>query len=252
MAETNKCGLNPLVRQMVERFGLELDALDDFALLTELNHLAESVGSPVTRTDPLELINGTIRVGNVTLHQLTLGRHEWFRAVAAPALTDHPALVDTALVWAMAQPPNVDVREVDPRRLPRIVSKWAMGVDAPPDKLGDAVEMLLPKDRMVRAFSGTCPKCGHSDYSEPNYGPLIAMLAREYHLDIDWLLWDAPLAYMELLANDFMLRQKAEEDAAKAVGPGGRASAPAVTQRLRAVDAMRKRVREIKEERNAA
>ena len=251
MPEKTSRGLNPLVKQTVERFGLDLHALDDFALLDELNHLADAVGASSPTQDPLELINGGIRVGNITLRQLTLGRHEWFRAVAVPALLDVPDLIDAGLLWLMALPPNTDVRETDAAKLPKIVSRWAMSVDAPPEDLGAAAEQLLPRDRMLKSFTGTCPKCGHSDHAEPNYGPILAMIAREYHLGIDWLLWDAPISYLEMLCNDFMLRQKAEEDAQRSAAGAG-ARAPAMTERLRAVDELRKRAREIKEQRNAA
>ena len=218
--------LNPLLRKRLEKHkvqnpALTVDPIRHWDRLQRLNDLAEQISNPGARSKPDIWTGVGVKVGNVGLHQLSLGAYLWATEQAIKWFKDGSFWQDMAIVYAMAYTRR-------PSHLRRIRSKgeckaalkmWMRNCSATSNELVDAVQTLCGEQE---ADTGT----GEGESVQEEYGPTIALLCREYHGNPEYWMWKANIEQVKSLLLEYDAKIRAENKAQSAANGASGGMAP--------------------------
>jgi len=201
-----------------------------------------------------------VRVGNILLQRPCIGAVEWYEA-HAEWFADNAALSDCAFVFAcVAKHPRTLWGLTDKKRARQAVKRFMRGLSCTIEDLQEAFVRLFGSvvdavnitdapdaeeiERSVAAIANAS-QMNHevtfnaikaeaarlSQVSEelPDYGPLVAMLCREFGGDVDAWRWRTPMHIVDACRKDFEARVDAQERELAKVG--GAAQLPQRTAR---------------------
>lgn len=208
--------------------------LDDFDLIAELDDAARRVVNPYDDAASF-LLSIPVPCGNRKLRPLTVAMMAWYNQVGRE-MCEGTDIADTVVGWLMDS-------ETDSRRVAsmggvdevrKAVREWERGAHFTVDELAAA----------VRKVTGEGSGEGSADF-----GPLIAVLMREYGATPDYWLHDADVSVIETLCEEIGKRVDAEDAAMrKAASKSGTTLPPAMTAKIRALDDFRKIAKRIEEQ----
>ena len=235
---------------------LSVNDLGDILRLDAVNkRIADGEGCPESIA-----AKRAVRVGNVLLKKPCIGAVEWYEA-HAEWFADNAALSDCAFVFASAaKHPRTLWGLTDRKRARRAVRRFMRGLSCTIEELQegfvqlygadvDAVEITDAPDaaeveKAVAAIANASQMNHEATYNAirheaerlagagkeaPNYGPLVAMLCKEYGGTPNEWRWKTPMDVVEACRKDFEARMDAQErELAKA---GGGAEPPQRTTR---------------------
>ncbi len=220
-----------VIKSLVDATGHQLQ-LEDFSEIAQINELQWDIADP--RSDENEgLLALPTRAGNVVLHPLTLGRAKWLDDVGLPWFKADPYLAEMMLGFVLSRRVDLDeMWRLDTRKdCKREVIRWFKKADCTFAELNVAVV------KMVGANEDDAEEQEDAEHKPADYGPLIGMLCREYGQSPRYWLWDAAAGEVNTLANEYVCRVEAEEEAARtAAGPN--AGPPPVTNKNRKIKRM--------------
>jgi len=212
--------LNRLARDTVEKLLAETGhtlSVGDFGHIHTLHVLAERVSHPYKAAD-IDLVEMPRAVGGVLLHPLTLGAWQWLEQYAWPSLQGS-WLVDVAVPYAMsmANQPHLLREDSSPRKLRRSLRAFLRGLNCTASVLMREVDSMLGPQ--ARAESGGEPT---------KYGPVIALLCKEYGETPEYWAWSASAALVRSLLDAHVQGIEAEMKLAQkaAAQNGQRVNAP--------------------------
>lgn len=198
----------------IKAAGVAFDIPADLPALKRLEALADRVEGRGFPDATAALLAPTVRVGNVTLHRLTIGAECFLRESVLPWFEDESErLFDlaTAFVFAHANAPDVLATFAGDRAgFLLAVRKWARTVKATPVQLVAALDAFVAMERQI-SMGGE-----GVDHGAAAYGPLLECLVREYGHDARHWLWVASIAEVDTLLGARMARAVQE---AQAQGP---------------------------------
>lgn len=198
----------------IKAAGVVFDIPADLPALNRLATLADRVEGRGFPDASAALLAPTVRVGNVTLHRLTIGAECFLRESVLPWFEDESErLFDlaTAFVFAHANAPDVLATFAGDRAgFLLALRKWARTVKATPVQLVAALDAFVAMERQI-SLGGEAGEPGPAQY-----GPLIECLCREYGHDARHWLWVATIAEVDTILGARMAR--AVQDA-QAQGP---------------------------------
>jgi hypothetical protein len=203
----------------------------------------------------------SVRVGNLILKRPCIGALEWYEA-RAEWFADNAALSDCAFVFAsVAKHPGTLWALTDRDRARRAVKRFRRKLSCTMEELHDgfvrlfgsvqdAVELTeAPDAKEIEASVATIARASEMNHeatfnaikheaarleavgkNEPNYGPLIAMLCREFGSDPMTWKWNTPIEIVDSCTKDFEMRMDAQ-DRELAKASGGRKEPPKRTTR---------------------
>lgn len=218
---------------------LAVEDFDDVLRLDAVNRrieagedCAESIAAP-----------RSVRVGNLLLKRPCIGAVEWYEA-RAEWFADNAAISDCAFVFAsVARHPGALWRLTDRSRARRAVKRFMRGMACTSEDLQAAFARLFgivenaveitsaPPANEVRASVATIAAADKTNHEatynaikhegarlaslckreKANYGPLIAMLCREYGGTPSGWKWNTPIEMVESCTKDFEMRMDAQE-----------------------------------------
>ena len=183
-----------------------------------------------------------VRVGNILLEKPRIGAIEWFEA-HAEWFADDAALCDCAFVFAgQARHPRTLWALTDKNRARRAVRRFMRALSCTSEELQEGFARLFgvnasavtitqaPDPKEVEKSCATIANAAKMNHEAtynaikseaarlekvgnetPNYGPLVAMLCREFGGDPEKWRWDMPMHIVESCRKDFEARVDAQE-----------------------------------------
>jgi len=221
--------LNPLLKKRLEKLEARnpaltaaIDLVADWDELQELNELARRITEPGDKSGARTWLAASKTVGNVTVHPLSLGGWLWLTELGIPLFEDRVFWQNIAVAYVMAHSRNPEkFRHVNDREsAKRILKEWVRGCGATQAELLDAIDEVCGNDDEIDAEDG-------GKDTDTNYGPVVALLCREYGATPDYWIWECPLGQLEALVLEYDAKCRREAAAqAKASGGQGAAVAP--------------------------
>jgi hypothetical protein len=205
--------LNPLVKKKLEKLKAQnpaaaVEVLRDWDALQRLNDLAYKITEPGDRSEVEGWANVGVKVSNVTLHELSLGAYMWATERAAVWFQKRPFWQDIAIAYAMAYSRR-------PAHLRRITSRseckaalklWLRSCGATYNELMSA----------IKSICGDAEETEQSDEAKTendSYGPVVALLCREYGATPEYWIWNANLTQVRGLLLEYDAKIRAEAQA---------------------------------------
>jgi len=222
--------LNRLARDTVEKLLAETGhalSVSDFGHIHTLHVLAERVSHPYKAAD-IDLVEMPRAVGGVLLHPLSLGAWQWLEAFAIPALGNH-WLADVAIAYAMAHSHTPDVLRdgCTPKELRKALRKWLRGLSC----------TIAALSRVVDAVAGASEQLEEGARARAEYGPIIALLCREYGGTPQGWAWGVSAETVRGFLDEHRAKVEAENAVAAKASAGAGASVSTTPQSK--IDAMR-------------
>ena len=231
---------------------LAVEDFDDVLRLDAINRRIEAGEDCPESIKPKR----AVRVGNILLQKPCIGAVEWYEA-HAEWFADNAALSDCAFVFAsIAKHPRTLWGLTDRSRARRAVRRFMRGLsctleelqagfvrlygadveavaitDAPPEEeIEKAVATIANASEMnheatYNAIKTEAQRLAGLGNETPDYGPLVAMLCREFGGEPDTWRWRTPMHIVDACRKDFEARMDAQErelskmDGAKAAPP---------------------------------
>lgn len=189
-----------MAKQEVEKLLSQTEhhlTLDDFALLQELNDAAERVTNPKGETSDFPSL--PVRLGKYLIAAPTISISQWYNDCAIE-WWGQTGLADLALGFAL----QVHITgpwlwEQDRKTLERAVKKFARGLNCTPEEYERILKTVLP-------MSDSEEQGGDSE----GYGPLIALLCKEYSSTPDYWVHEANIETIQTLVESYMEGLEAE------------------------------------------
>jgi len=183
-----------------------------------------------------------VRVGNLLLEKPRIGAIEWYEA-HADWFADDATLCDCAFVFAsLAKHPRTLWGLTDKKRARKAVRRFMRGISCTAEDLQEGFVRLFgvgggsvaitdaPGKEEVEKSVATIANASEMNHEAtfnaikteaarlekvgnetPNYGPLVAMLCREFGGDPEKWRWDVPIHIVESCRKDFEARVDAQE-----------------------------------------
>lgn len=232
------------ITSLLEETGHVL-GVSDLDEINALDGLAWKVVHP-TEQEETDLLDLPVKVGNLKLRRLSWGALGWLEECAYQWFVNQPVFLDLATVYA-----SVYSREPDalyaldgPRAARKTLKKWSRTFSATYEEVINAVEKVLPEPdaaSYAEAYRRTGDNGNGKNGHKVNYGPMVALLVREYGQTPEYWFWKASTDKSSTMLADVEARINAEDEEMKRAA--ARAKQPMVTRsgpRLAAIDALRK------------
>jgi len=186
--------------------------LDDLDAITELNGYAVQVVRG--ESDEHALIETPIAIGGVIFEPLTLSKIIWMHDIGSAWFDDE----DQSMVVPYALYVDADAlwQYTSAKELLRDVKLWVRKTKLTPEHIARLIEWAFPQ------------KDGGDNKDGDSYGPIIALLCREYGSTPDYWL-NASFGLVRAMLDDYTQRMNAEREAASR---GGKAVAPVATPKM--------------------
>jgi hypothetical protein len=217
---------------------LAVEDFDDVLRLDAINRRIEAGEDCPESIKPKR----AVRVGNILLQKPCIGAVEWYEA-HAEWFADNAALSDCAFVFAsIAKHPRTLWGLTDRSRARRAVRRFMRGLsctleelqagfvrlygadveavaitDAPPEEeIEKAVATIANASEMnheatYNAIKTEAQRLAELGDEKPDYGPLVAMLCREFGGEPDTWRWRTPMHIVDACRKDFEARIDAQE-----------------------------------------
>lgn len=225
-ADETKSGLCLLTEQTVKKLLTETGhvlSLNDVPAIAALDRVAARIEQP-DEPEERDILSLPVRAGNVLLYKLSLGAAAWIEERAAKWFEDKPVFGDLAVAFASAHSKEPEVLQAIIERSEAVnsITKWKRTIGCDYESLMNGVQKILPE---VDDTTNTGGKAA--------YGPIIAMLQREYGATPDYWLWDADPDTIESMLDDMEIRAEVEDKALREMAAKAKQSVPPrVTPRL--------------------
>ena len=223
--------------QMLSETGHTL-TVDDMPDVIRLNALCAEIAEPTEAEE--RMLAFPVRVGNVTLHPLTIGVSMWMEERVLSWFAPQPFYADATLAYALTLsrlPESLwEIESAGACR--RTVKRWLRAVGCSYEELMQAVTKVLPPPQEGR---------GEKDKAA-GYGAVVALLCREYGSTPHVWMWDTPATTATALVQDFVRRNDAEQEAAYRAASKGGGSNPVpcpYTRKVRLMEQSRDLCREM-------
>ena len=201
--------LTKLTRDAVARLQGETGhalCLDDYDDIAALDSVAQKIVDP-DDSDELALLGFPVRVGPAWLYPMTLGNSLWLEQRAEAWFRGLPLYDDLALAFALAhgRTPFALWQLTDRRSAMRAIKRWRRGLGCTYQELIRAVKRVLPPsdDEAV----GPDDKANRTQY-----GPILALVCREYGNTPEHWMWDEPVTRVQALVEQYRARMDAEAE----------------------------------------
>ena len=189
--------------------------VDDLAHVWTLNKLAHRVAHPADDS-AWKLLTFPVRVGNALLLPPGVGAVTWVRERAFLWFSDDAEMFDIAIAFAMTRSRDPDELWAmsDGDEAETRIRKWAKGLTCTAEELRRGIEKIWPQDGL---------------YSD--WGPVVALLCREYGNTPHYWMWEATIPQIQIMLVDWEARRNAEMSyiAQQQAGRRGRAVAVSVS-----------------------
>ncbi len=200
--------LTRLTREAVARLVAETGhvlEIDDFAEIAALDALARLILNPEDQ-DELDLLAFPVRVGRTWLYPITLGGSLWLEERAQGWFADLPLFADLSVAFLLAHGRTPEVLEeiTDRPAAMKAIKKWRRGLGCTYKELMAGVTQALP-DVDDDAPDG--------DNERAKYGPIIALLCREYGGTPEHWMWTESTQRVTALINEHRRRIEDEAEA---------------------------------------
>lgn len=140
--------------------------------------------------DTCELLNRSVRVGNLLLSRLTWGAQDWLnRALEVWSEDDYLRNVAVVYAFACAREPEAFAEFSNVRDYGARLRAWAQTITAGIDELDAAIQELR--------FTSQLPAPKTTDHADTGIGCVFSMLMQEYGKDFHYWLWTATQAEVE-------------------------------------------------------
>jgi len=208
------------IRRAQQQGGI-VDPVEDWAAIAELDRLARAA-TELQPEDRLLFLNLPVTIGNVSLYRLSWGASDWLTELAMVWFKDEPTMLDRAIAFAYvhSRNPSIFHRCSDSQTAKAEIIRWSCECSAPIEALLKAVD-ILTSDSSEPVSEG-------SQNTFTSMGPVFDRLMKEYHLPIDYFLWEISAMALGVLIRSNTLN--VEKDINAMDSAGGRA--PDVNSRM--------------------
>ena len=184
--------------------------VEDFERIFKLNDLALKYTS-LDKEAEGNILGRPVPCGNIVLYPLTLGSAKWIEDCVMEWFPKSPVYANLAMAYALSRSNKPgELWELKNKREAKkaILRFWR--------KCGCRMKQL------EAALVGMFPDVDSADEDDvnANYGPLIAMLCKEYGRDPDYWMWDASYDMVMALIKSRECQAKAEWNALKSSAKG--------------------------------
>lgn len=175
----------------IKAAGVVFDIPADLPALNRLSTLADRVEGRGFPDASAALLAPTVRVGNVTLHRLTIGAQQFVSECVVPWFGDerNASRLYLGIAWTMAHasdPESIQAWYGDREGFARGLKVWSRGIGCRWVELVDAIACFRQMEVADEAKGDGEDVAG--------WGPLIECLCREYGHDARHWLWVASIA----------------------------------------------------------
>lgn len=201
--------------------------VDDFSLLKELDDAAERVTNPAGENSDFPSL--PVRLGSSLICPPTIAIAQWYNDRAIEWWGES-GFCDLAFGYALqVQIKGQWLWEQDKKFLEREIKKFARGLECTPDQYEEIIKSVLPD----------------KDSNEPSedgegYGPLVALLCKEYSSTPDYWVHEASIDLIQTLMDSYMAGIEAEYTQMKKASKGA-SLPPFKTPKMVAIEAFRKK-----------
>ena len=217
------------VAGLIEETGHAL-TVQDFDDVWAINEIARKIAKPDI-DDTLDILAMPLTVRGLTLYPLSLGAAKWLDDVAAVWFSDNPLLWNLCVAYTASRTclPE-DLWAIATRREARkAICRWWRHLDCSYQELAVALDKLLGLEERSEQDETR-------EREAADYGPVVALLCREYGQSPQYWMWDAAIDEVATMLQQHESRVVAEEEAvmqerARAAGKNTRVSI--TTQRFR-------------------
>lgn len=203
----------PLFNKMLKEFAkqdMQVCVETDFDDLVALNELSRRVSNPASLLDDVDLIDGSVTIGNVTLMRMSEGASIWLKDVALPLFDGEVKTSDLLIAYAMAEG-----RDPRNRPLPEGRKEIARKLKAWRKTVGVSYEALMS---VVLCFMGAgkinpftlVPETSAKVNEDFAHAPIVAALVKEYGENEDYWLFGVSKEKMLNYVDDLMTRRRNE------------------------------------------
>lgn len=233
------------VQSLLNETGHKLE-LNDIADILELNEIAHQVTG--TNGAYGDIYAWPVKCANLLLRPLTLGKIAWYNKRGLQWFEEDTECLTTVLAFLM----SIENDEAfvwslsSPEQAKEAIDAWEAQTEANPIQIAHAVDKIL-------SYSKNASGSGDSD--DQDYGPLIALLCREFGNTPKHWMYEVSIPVIKGLMDDYTRRIN-EEIKAQSRGTKGRKNAkamkPIATPSMEATLKFRKKLLALKQRWEAA
>ena len=185
-------------------------SLDDFDDILRLHVAAEEVREP--GSNHVEWSNLPMLTCGPPLFQPTFAAIEWLEVYALEWYGNDVVKSDIATAYAchMARVPDIFAELTDKRVTDKTLKAFRRRLGVNHTQLRKALEQLLGTPKQVSEHEG----------QQLRFGPLVALLCREYGASPDYWINDAPISLCMSMLDDYDARMRAEWKAMQKASKG--------------------------------
>lgn len=189
-------GLHILASRVVKSVidaGGQIDPVEHYADIAELDRLARAISSPPI-AEALDLLDAPIVIDDVELRRLSWAAREWLATDAWSWWKDDPGQLDLAYAWAMAHARDkaaLQVARASERKARAEILRWARGTSANYDAIMAACRHLSPRSAGEKVAAERNPN------DRSHIGPVLLALLTETPHPLDFWIFEAPSELVE-------------------------------------------------------